>query len=195
MPNRRRDRPAIPNRRKAGRVVGCIAAIATLVYVPAFYHSYFGEKPRLKSSKAMSFWNFFFGGIIFGALWNTRLSQCRDGKKKGRGVAGTVAIVLAVLSLAMAAMSLGETCSFYSQGYAYDTTTDSWRSHDSTANSWTGDELSGTASTDESSAQSAIASTESDSTAARPTGRRVGRAHMTARRARGISTCCSIGMA
>ena len=70
--------------------VVCTLAIG---YAAKFYPSYFGEKPRLSSSKSISLFNFAFGGPVFGALWNRSLT------KKTKGSSHVVLIVLLVLWL------------------------------------------------------------------------------------------------
>jgi hypothetical protein len=50
-----------------------------LVYAVKFYPSYFSGKPRLRSSKLISFANLMFGGLIFGSLWNGNLTKKTKG--------------------------------------------------------------------------------------------------------------------
>ncbi len=67
---------------------GMVGNIVMFVYAVKFYPSYFTDKPLLRSSKAISFANFMFGGLIFGLLWNGNLS------KKTKGISYIVAAVL-----------------------------------------------------------------------------------------------------
>ncbi|MDR1185491.1 MAG: hypothetical protein LBK67_11960 [Coriobacteriales bacterium] len=50
-----------------------------IIYALIVYPSYFTDKPIFKSSKVISFANFTFGPVVFGALWNNNLTK----KKKG----------------------------------------------------------------------------------------------------------------
>jgi len=52
-----------------------IACAVWIAYAAKFYPSYFGEKPRLRSSRLISLCNFAFGGPLFGALWNRNLTR------------------------------------------------------------------------------------------------------------------------
>jgi len=53
--------------------------LAGFIYARKVYPSYFGEKPLLWSNKTVSFLNCFFGGIIFGLLWNHNLTRKQVG--------------------------------------------------------------------------------------------------------------------
>lgn len=72
-----------------------------IIYPAVFYRSYFTEKPRIVSNKAISFLNFFFGNIIFGALWNSNLTNVRLGVKDSPGNSYIVCIVLYGASCAL----------------------------------------------------------------------------------------------
>ncbi len=62
------------------------------VYAACIYPSFFSEGSMLGDSpKVISFFNFFFGGVIFGSLWNASLTN------KKKGVSRVVCIVLALL--------------------------------------------------------------------------------------------------
>lgn len=65
-----------------------VAGISGTVYATLFYPSYFSEHPKLKSNRAISFLNFMFGTVIFGAIWNANLT------KKVKGVSNIVLVVL-----------------------------------------------------------------------------------------------------
>lgn len=60
-------------------IVALVGNALMLVYAAKVYPSYFSEKPRLRSSKAISFANFMFGGLIFGSFWNGNLSKRTKG--------------------------------------------------------------------------------------------------------------------
>jgi len=83
----------------AGPLAGLVVYIFGVAYVFAFYLSYFKQRPRITSSRAISFWNFFFGGVIFGALWNRNLTKSRDAGKSDKGVSYAVAVVLNVIAI------------------------------------------------------------------------------------------------
>lgn len=84
--------------------IACILwYVLGIVYATVFYPSYFTEKPKVKSSRAISFLNFTFGEVVFGALWN------RDLTKKAKGTSHTVFVVLTALMLAYMAFSAGAT--------------------------------------------------------------------------------------
>ena len=55
--------------------VWLISPILTIIYASKIYPSYFTRKPLLKSNKAISFANLMFGGLIFGCLWNSNLTN------------------------------------------------------------------------------------------------------------------------
>jgi len=74
--------------------------ILQIIYAAKFYPSYFTEKPMLKSSKAISFANLMFGGVIFGWWWNMRLTQ------KIKGVSHIVCVVLQAIGLAWLVIGL-----------------------------------------------------------------------------------------
>ena len=86
-----------------GRLAGAPAGIVTyalcIIYVAVFYLSYFKNNPRITSSKAISFLNFFFGGVIFGALWNTNLTKSRRRTNPDKGVSYIYAIIISVLAI------------------------------------------------------------------------------------------------
>lgn len=86
-----------------GSLAGAPAAIVTdalcIIYVVAFYLSYFKKRPRITSCKAISFLNFFFGGVLFGALWNANLTRSHNIGKVDKGVSYIYAIILCVLAI------------------------------------------------------------------------------------------------
>lgn len=83
-----------------GTILACvIQTIAVIIYSLVFYRSYFTEKPRLTSSKGISFLNYaipFYPNIvssIFGVLWNRNLKRSHDEKDPWIGVSHIVVIV------------------------------------------------------------------------------------------------------
>jgi hypothetical protein len=60
-------------------ILALVGNALMLGYAVKIYPSYFSEKPRLKSSKLISFANFMFGGLIFGLLWNDNLTKKTKG--------------------------------------------------------------------------------------------------------------------
>lgn len=83
----------------AGPFVGVFAYILIAVYALAIYPSFFKEKPILKSSRAISFCNFFFGSIICGPLWNSNLTKSKKHKKVARGSSHIVWAILCFLAI------------------------------------------------------------------------------------------------
>ncbi|MEY8562122.1 hypothetical protein AALA21_03575 [Eggerthellaceae bacterium 3-80] len=73
--------------------------VVVIVYAAAFYSSYFKQNPRLVSSKAISFLNLFFGGVIFGCLWNHNLTRSKIAKTPLKGASATVLIVYNALMI------------------------------------------------------------------------------------------------
>lgn len=98
----------------------------TIVYASVFYPSFFGAKPKLKSSRAISFLNLTFGFIIFGLLWNTSLT------KKVKGTSSIVLIVLTALSLAGMILNLG---TLVFQGLSYTSQSTATQQADKAASS------------------------------------------------------------
>lgn len=91
----------------ASALVTPIAAIffyiLTIVYATLFYPSYFGSKPKLRSSRAISFLNLTFGFVIFGVIWNSALT------KRSKGASHIVLVVLTALMLVGMAVNVGST--------------------------------------------------------------------------------------
>lgn len=85
-------------------IVDCLLALAlvtgTLVYALYAYPSYFGPKPKLTSAAKVSFLNCFFGGPLFGCLWNRCLTR---GKK---GVSHIVMSILAGVMMILGVLML-----------------------------------------------------------------------------------------
>jgi hypothetical protein len=71
-------------------ILSILFLVLTLIYVLIVYPSYFKEKPLLTGPSVISFLNCFFGGIVFGLLWNSGLT---NGKK---GIAHIVYAVLLI---------------------------------------------------------------------------------------------------
>lgn len=79
---------------------GLVGNVLMLVYALAVYPSYFSANPRLRSSKAISFANLMFGGLIFGLIWNGNLT------KKTKGISYIVSAVLSGLTCLSLAVSI-----------------------------------------------------------------------------------------
>ena len=60
------------------------------------YPSLFTAKPEVKSPSTASFLNAFFGGIVFGALWNTCLTKRKKGVSQHVLLGLTIAMFVAV---------------------------------------------------------------------------------------------------
>lgn len=84
-------------------------AILIIFYAAVFYTSYFKEKPVLRSSKAISFMNYFMGGVIFGWCWNRNLKRSHDSKRIEKGISHTVAITLFAFAIVVFAVEMAMT--------------------------------------------------------------------------------------
>lgn len=71
---------------------------ALLYYSLLVYPTLFGKSPKITSNKMASFFNFMFGGVIFGLLWNHNLTR------KERGISYMIAAALACVNLASVAL-------------------------------------------------------------------------------------------
>lgn len=69
--------------------------LLAIVYIQAIYPTILTDNPVLTSSRAISFWNLFFGGVVFGSIWNGNLTYCSRGYK---GRANTTRTLFSVLS-------------------------------------------------------------------------------------------------
>lgn len=85
----------------AGYPASIVLNVLTIVYAAVFYRSYFTDKPRLRSNKAISFFNLMFGGILFGCLWNNNLKRSRLLERKATGSSYKVAIVLSAITICL----------------------------------------------------------------------------------------------
>lgn len=74
-----------------------IIQLICLIYSVSFYPSYFGKEPILKSSKAISFWNYATCGLIFGFFYNSNLWFSNKKRSPKKGIANIVAIVLSLI--------------------------------------------------------------------------------------------------
>lgn len=83
----------------ASPFVGVLAYILSAVYAFAIYPSFFKEKPFLKSSRAISFCNFFFGSVICGPLWNSNLTKSKQRKEASRGSSHIVWAILCFVAI------------------------------------------------------------------------------------------------
>lgn len=94
----------------AGPFAGILTYILGAIYSLVVYPSFFKEKPVLKSSRAISFCNFFFGNVICGPLWNSNLTKSKQRKEPSRGSSHIVwAILCFVAILAVGAQLLTTT--------------------------------------------------------------------------------------
>lgn len=84
-----------------------VKGIIQFVYAVVVYPSYFKSKPLLKSSRAISFCNFFFSNVAIGPLWNSNLTKSRTEGCSRKGVSCIVQCVFLSLSLVATA------CSFF----------------------------------------------------------------------------------
>ena len=98
--------------------------VLSIVYATVFYPSYFGGKPKVRSSRAISFLNLVFGFVIFGALWNSSLT------KKSKGSSHVVLVVLTALMLVGMVFSAGATVV---QGLSYNATASAPSTSESTS--------------------------------------------------------------
>lgn len=87
-------------------LAGAVMAVLEIVYAVAFYLSYFKDSPRLRSSKAISFCNFFFGGGLFGALWNRNLTRSHIAEKRIKGISYIYFLVFSILRLCACLVSV-----------------------------------------------------------------------------------------
>jgi hypothetical protein len=89
-------------------VVVALGLLITIIYALRFYPSYFGDKPLLKSNKAISFANFAFGiwapipltGVLFAVFRNRNLT------KGNKGVSHIVCTVLCTVALVFTPIQL-----------------------------------------------------------------------------------------
>ena len=56
-----------------------IWAITSVFYAAVVYPSYFSDTPKATDNNSISFMNFFFGGVIFGSIWNSNLTNRTKG--------------------------------------------------------------------------------------------------------------------
>jgi len=54
-------------------------SLLSVYYALVVFPTYFTAKPRLTNTKVVSFANGFFGGVIFGLLWNRNLTKKTQG--------------------------------------------------------------------------------------------------------------------
>lgn len=127
-----------------GGVVLMADSILCLVYALYVRKSFFGETPRLKSSKAISFWNFFFGGIIFGCIWNNNLTHCSKGTLARKNTLTWLFVVSCILGLLASGITIWQASSWgqrytarssssYSQSYNTNSTGNSPTNESSSA--------------------------------------------------------------
>lgn len=97
--------------RLAGAVDGLIMQFAIIIYAMCFYKWCFVKHPRIKSNKAISFCNLFFGGVIFGCLWNRNLTRSHNEGEKLMGISYKVATIFAIIGICFSCFSLVGSCS------------------------------------------------------------------------------------
>lgn len=61
-------------------------SVCGIAYALLVYPSYFTDLPLLESPLVISMFNLLFGGILFGALWNSCLTISRNEARRKRGV-------------------------------------------------------------------------------------------------------------
>ncbi len=69
--------------------------VLSIIYAAVIFPSLFSYKPLFKSSKVISFANGFFGGLIFGLIWNSNLT------KRYKGISYKVFIVTNIVGIAL----------------------------------------------------------------------------------------------
>lgn len=103
-------------------------AVVAILYVALFYSSYFTEKPRVKSSRVISFLNCACLGVIFGCCLNANLRKSKESGTPIKGIAHNVAITFSVLVALWCFVFYGFTPAGKAmKGYRYDAATGSYR--------------------------------------------------------------------
>ena len=72
---------------------GIVYIVIGIIYAAVIYPSLFTENPKAQSSEKISFINGLFGGLVFGLIWNSNLT---NGKK---GISHIVYIILIIATL------------------------------------------------------------------------------------------------
>lgn len=83
----------------AGAPAGLITYVLLAIYAGFVYPSFFKEKPLIRSSKIISFTNLFFGGLVFGLLWNSNLTKSHLTQKEIKGSSWKYAVVLSCIAI------------------------------------------------------------------------------------------------
>lgn len=83
-----------------------LGPVCLMFYAAIVYPSYFGERPALVRPAAVSFYNAFFGCIVFGCIWNASLTKRQKGFSHVLAVALFSLPVLVPAALALVAMLL-----------------------------------------------------------------------------------------
>lgn len=91
---------SLPYATYAGWIITIIYGLSTIIYVIAVYPSFFSAGPLLTSPGAISFFNCFFGGYVFGPLWNTNLT------KRKKGISHLVDLAIMALGVGLLAFAL-----------------------------------------------------------------------------------------
>lgn len=74
--------------------VAAIFCVILILYAVIMYRSYFSTRPIIKSSKAISFLNFFAGWIVFGWLWNRSLNKSHLSGEVKQGISYIVFTII-----------------------------------------------------------------------------------------------------
>ena len=74
-------------------------AVVAILYIVLFYFSYYTEKPRITSSKIISFMNCACMGLIFGFHFNRNLKESKESKSPDMGSAYAIAFVASLLCI------------------------------------------------------------------------------------------------
>jgi hypothetical protein len=83
-------------------IIHFVVSVLSIVYALFIYPSYFKAKPFLKNNKAISFFNLFFGSVIFGLIWNGNLT------KRKKGVSHIVSVVVSIVLWFVSSFVMGE---------------------------------------------------------------------------------------
>lgn len=81
-------------------------AIFIVFYAAIFYPSYFTQTPILKSSRSISFMNYFMGGVVFGWCWNNNLKKSHSEGRVSKGISQIIAIVSYAFLIALSIFSM-----------------------------------------------------------------------------------------
>lgn len=74
--------------------VAAACCLVMILYAVIVYPSFYTSKPLIKSSKTISFFNYFVGWIVFGWCWNRNLNKSHIARKPKKGSSYIVFIVI-----------------------------------------------------------------------------------------------------